>query len=127
MAGGVEVEIVGLAAVLDKLKPSLYAVPLRRFWERASITVQSNARKRPRMPVDTGRLTNSIAYEIDGASPPQYAKVGTDVFYAPFQEFGTSRGVPARMFLQGGFEDSSGSINTFVGVLGDEIAQNWGK
>lgn len=49
-------------------------------------TVQNGARERS--PVDTGRLRSSITYQVGGRE----AKIGTNVFYAPFQEFGTSRG-----------------------------------
>jgi HK97 gp10 family phage protein len=119
----IEVKIVGLEAMLKKLSPTLYAGPLRKFWERASIAVQSRAREKS--PVDTGRLRASIMYEIDGATPPLYAKVGTDVFYAPFQEFGT-KFMPGKHYLQGGFEDSAGTIQGAVDALGGEISSAWG-
>ena len=41
-------------------------------------------------PVDTGRLRNSIAHEVEG----QDAYIGTNVEYAPFIEYGTSRMKP---------------------------------
>ena len=123
MAGNMKVEIVGLAEVLKKLDPDLYAKPLRRFWERAGIVVQSRAREKS--PVDTGRLRASIMYEVDSASPPQYAKVGTDVFYAPFQEFGT-RFMQGKHYLGGAFEESGGDIQQCVDAMGGEIASAWG-
>lgn len=45
--------------------------------------------------VDTGNLRNSISHASDGT----YAYIGTDVEYAPYVEFGTSR-MEARPFLQ---------------------------
>ena len=123
MADQIRVTIEGLEAVLAKLDPKLYAPALGRFWLRASIAVQSRAREKS--PVDTGRLRASIMYEVDGASPPQYAKVGTDVFYAPFQELGTKY-MEGRHYLQGGFEESVPAIEGYVGVLAQEIAGNWG-
>lgn len=49
-------------------------------------------------PVDTGRLRNSIAHTVDKEEPAAY--IGTNVEYAPYQEFGTSRGVKAKHFLR---------------------------
>lgn len=49
-------------------------------------------------PVDTGRLKDSI----DHAVVDNEVYIGTNVEYAPYQEFGTSRGVPGRHFLQFG-------------------------
>lgn len=75
-------------------------------------------------PVDTGRLKNSISaattnmqssvndYGGDYAKPEEYAVqatpeegavyIGTNVEYAPYQEFGTSKGIPGKHFLQFG-------------------------
>lgn len=41
-------------------------------------------------PVDTGRLRNSIAHDIDASN----AYIGTNVEYAPYVENGTSRSKP---------------------------------
>lgn len=51
-------------------------------------------------PVDTGRLKNSIDSAV--VEDEQAVYIGTNVEYAPYQEFGTSKGVPARHFLQFG-------------------------
>lgn len=51
-------------------------------------------------PVDTGRLKNSISYAVDAQQHEVY--IGTNVEYAPYQEFGTSRGVKGKHFLQFG-------------------------
>jgi len=85
MAAGLQVE--GLERVLRKVDPKLLAGPLRRFFDRAGITVRNAAAKRA--PVDTGRLRASLAYEVDPAPLPLWAKVGTNVEYAPYMEFGT--------------------------------------
>lgn len=86
----IQFEIVGLQPLLRKLTPTaLLSVPLRKFFQRAAITLQSNIR--PLVPVDTGRLRNSIGYQVDPAPLPLYADVGTNVFYAPMMEYGTGR------------------------------------
>lgn len=41
-------------------------------------------------PYDTGRLSASITHAIDANEPAVY--VGSNLFYAPYQELGNSRG-----------------------------------
>lgn len=50
-------------------------------------------------PVDTGRLRASIGWRLEVDTRGLVALVGTDVHYAPYQEFGTSR-MPAHPFLR---------------------------
>lgn len=50
--------------------------------------------------VKTGRLMNSIEHSVD--APEQSVYIGTNVDYAIYHEFGTSRGIPAKHFLQAG-------------------------
>lgn len=84
----------------------------------------STAAEIPNFPVDTGRLRNSItaATAVYQSDPNKYSGeaaeisdfiplekpeenavyIGTNVEYAPYHEFGTSRGIPAKHFLQYG-------------------------
>lgn len=80
------VVIEGLAEFMERLRAGV-AGPVRRFLESAAIAVQSAARERA--PVDTGRLRADIGYELDESSPPLWAKVGPNVFYGPYMEYGT--------------------------------------
>jgi HK97 gp10 family phage protein len=48
-------------------------------------------------PVDTGRLRNSIAHIVEKSESVAY--IGTNVEYAPYQEFGTSK-ISAKHFLR---------------------------
>ena len=41
-------------------------------------------------PYDTGRLSASITHAIDANEPAVY--IGSNLFYAPYQELGNSRG-----------------------------------
>ena len=50
-------------------------------------------------PVDTGRLRDSITHEVDESEEAVY--VGTNVEYAAYQEYGTSR-MRAHPFLKPG-------------------------
>ena len=51
-------------------------------------------------PVDTGRLKDSISHAVVESEKAVY--IGTNLEYAPYQEFGTSRGVPGKHFIQFG-------------------------
>lgn len=59
---------------------------------RTALRIQDDAKRAA--PVDTGRLRNSIATEVDGLN----ARVGTNTEYAPYVEFGT-RFQPAQPYL----------------------------
>lgn len=64
---------------------------------RRAIRVESAAKRLA--PVDTGRLRSSITWRLERDSAGLMAVVGTNVHYAPYQEFGTSR-MPAHPFLR---------------------------
>ena len=51
-------------------------------------------------PVDTGRLKGSISSAV--IEEEQAVYIGTNVEYAPYQEFGTSKGVVGKHFIQFG-------------------------
>lgn len=61
----------------------------------SAFRIQAQARRNA--PVDTGRLRSSIFVRFLAGG--QSAEVGTDVHYAKYQEYGTSRGVPPLFFL----------------------------
>lgn len=76
--------------------------PVARDLARRAIKVESAAKRyasgRPGPNVQTGRLRGSITWAIGTDGGGLYADVGTNVFYAPFVELGTSR-APAYPFL----------------------------
>ena len=80
-------QILGGDRITRKLSGEIMRQPMRRFFTKAAIAVQSGAKERA--PVDTGRLRSSLTYEVDSAALPLWAKVGTNVTYAPFMEYGT--------------------------------------
>ena len=67
---------------------------------RAAFNTQRYAA--PLTPVDTGALKANVI--IDQAGDGLSATVKWGQFYAIFQEYGTSRGVSAKRFAQGGAE-----------------------
>lgn len=83
----ITMRIAGLEEAIRSVAPRILNSPLGRFFGRSAITVQGGARKRA--PVDRGRLRADINYEIDHSTPPLWAKVGNNLFYAPWMEYGT--------------------------------------
>jgi len=65
-----------------------------KFLPQAAKIVEAEAKRRA--PVDTGRLRSSINSGVSG----DVAKVGTDVEYAPYMEYGTSRFPTGKPFLR---------------------------
>jgi phage gpG-like protein len=55
-------------------------------------------------PVDTGRLKGSITSAVVESELCVY--IGTNVEYAPYQEFGTSRGITGKHFIQYGAQST---------------------
>ena len=55
---------------------------------RIATRVERNAKRL--CPVDTGRLRASITWLVDRDGQGLNATIGTNVDYAPFQEFGTA-------------------------------------
>lgn len=86
------------------------------FLEAIGQTAASAAADIPNFPVDTGRMKNSInwaTHEAQGGgdaplTTPEELSVyiGTNVEYAPYHELGTSRGIPARHFIQYGAQSN---------------------
>ena len=69
-----------------------------------TMAVTRDAKKTPPMPVDTGRLRSSITPSVTTTKDSIRGIVGSNVEYAPYQEFGTRRGVPARRYLGTAFQ-----------------------
>lgn len=89
-------EMKGLKKVLRQVDPKILRGPLTKFLRRSGLTVEGGAKERA--PVDTGLLRSSITTELDKSALPLFVKVGTNVPYAPYQEFGTgllAEGQPA--------------------------------
>lgn len=107
----------------DKIKAE-FKRKVEEWLEAVGEDAASTAAEIPNFPVDTGRLRNSITaatatyqskpnkYSGDPAQSTDYRTlqspeenavyIGTNVEYAPYHELGTSRGIPAKHFLQYG-------------------------
>ena len=125
------VEIKGMDKLMKKLDESLWRDPAIKFLNRAGITVQNETRKLA--PVDTGLLRSSIGVEVDTSKLE--VKIGTSIFYAPYQEYGTGVIVgKARHFPPGealglwaarhGYE-SGGQVARIIGTRGGLRARRY--
>ncbi len=67
----------------------------KAMMEKATLMVQAEAKVLS--PVDTGTLRRSITRKVEQNNGMYIGRVGTNIKYAPYQEYGTKRGVPAKM------------------------------
>lgn len=74
-----------LSALKSQKKKALYAL---------GEACEANIKKET--PVDTGRLRNSMSHQEDEGA----TYCGTNVEYAPYQEYGTSRGIKAHHMIE---------------------------
>lgn len=88
MADMLAVSIEGLDELIAKAHNSgaLIGRPLKRFFTLSAIAVQKQSRELA--PVDRGLLRSSIAYDVDGGTVPEWAKIGPNVPYGASVEFG---------------------------------------
>ena len=86
--------IIGMAGALNAVRDFVSDDKLEALVKRAALEVEAEAKRI--VPVDTGRLKNSLSSEqIDKLS----YRVGSGVVYAPFVEFGT-RNMRSQPFLR---------------------------
>ena len=83
--------------LISKLE-NLANIDLTQALNLACIAVENEAKKN--CPVDDGQLRQSITHEIEGNE----AWVGTNVFYAPYVEYGT-RFMEAQPYLKPAFDE----------------------
>lgn len=99
-----------------------------RVGERASAVLRKTAldiegTAKAFCPVDTGNLRNSIGTTVtgDGRYGAMEAEIGTDVEYAVFQEYGTSRMAP-QAFLGPALDRHSGEFLAALARLNNPLA-----
>lgn len=79
--------------------------------EEASVIVEQRAALLA--PVDTGLLRKSISHRVIDRNGYPVGQVGTNVEYAPYQEFGTSK-MAAQPFLLPGLNSSKASVKEVI-------------
>lgn len=110
----VEIEVQGLAELQSATLKALKDLPpgLQRAMGEATAVVTGEAKVRA--PVDTGRLRASITPEVRrlGGGDVQ-GIVGSNVVYAPYQEFGTVY-MKGRFYLRGALEAKMNEIEAIL-------------
>ncbi|NIQ88964.1 MAG: HK97 gp10 family phage protein [Deltaproteobacteria bacterium] len=112
----IRMEVEGLKEVqkaMTQAVKDLRGDPMRQGMAKATLLVQRDGRRNA--PVDTGRLRSSITPEVVMQGQIVQGIVGSNVEYAPYQEFGTRRGVPARRYLQRALEANADKIFRLLG------------
>jgi HK97 gp10 family phage protein len=108
-----------LEAKLKQLDAAVSSEVMAHALLAGALVIEAAAKEKA--PVDTGTLKRSIsvavAQTLDSGS--LYADIGTDVFYAPFQEFGT-RFMRAQPYLRPAFDEKKGEAQN---VIRDAIKQ----
>ena len=134
----IQIKIEGLEEAIKKMSPDLYAEPLRRFWERSSLSVENQAKLNS--PVDTGRTRASLTHQLDSGSPPIWAKVGTNVTnkgvsYPQVLDLsdrthyrgGPHEGQPTKGWFSGSYGRVVSEVQNWIGRMAEEIADRWQK
>ncbi|MTI49457.1 MAG: hypothetical protein FH761_16615 [Firmicutes bacterium] len=97
--------VKALEKAINNYQKELSKENVRRM-EQASIFVEGEAKRNIKKIkskegklIDTGRMLNSITHEVDTKGNKVRGFVGTNVFYAKYQELGTQN-IPPRPFLR---------------------------
>ena len=109
-------EIRGLKALQAKaaqMIEDLHGKPMLDGMRRATMLVSKDAKILS--PVDTGLLRSSITPDVELEGWNVIGVVGSNVFYAPYQETGTSRGLKGKRYLQRAFEKNLTAIKDLIG------------
>lgn len=85
----------------DNIQDFLRATKEQRNRALEAVGMQAENYAKLLCPVDTGNLRNSITHEQGGEN---FEVVGSNVFYAPYVEYGTSRS-KAQPYLKPAVED----------------------
>ena len=128
---------------------------MRRFLLALTALGVSAVRESGEMPVDTGRLRNSITGEVAPGAMPGWARIGTNLEYAVYVHEGTRahwppagalggwagrhganpyqvaagigrHGTRSRRFMDAGFARLSGQLGGLASALAGDIVSAWG-
>ena len=112
----ITVAIIGgdqLKALLERKQKEVDA-ELKKAVTSSCLLVEKDAKKL--CPVDTGRLRSSITHEVLEVTKSNFGgRVGTNVEYAPYIEFGTKRNRKATPFLYFAMQRNFDKIRKLLG------------
>lgn len=114
--------------------------PLRRMFEDWVLMAHGHVARAGRVPIDTGNLRSSLqpgagVTGVDGANPPTWARVGTNVEYGGILDAsdkhhyasGPSAGKPLKGWLTDSPETFSTETNALIDDLAAALTATWGK
>lgn len=107
----IDIEVKGLKELqrkAEQMVKDLHGAPILDAMRDSLLVIERGAKQNA--PVDTGRLRASITPVITSSGEDVEGVVGTNVYYAPFQEFGTKRGLKGKRYMQRAFEDNLDKI-----------------
>ncbi len=78
-------------AFLAGLAKATQAIKIKSTADLLRVAIDTQNRARSACPVDTGRLRSSITHKVGRDKTGPFVEVGTNVKYAMFVEFGTTR------------------------------------
>lgn len=103
----IDIEVKGLKELqrkAEQMVSDLHGAPILDAMRDSVLIIDRGAKQNA--PVDTGRLRASITPGVSSAGDDVEGVVGTNVYYAPFQEFGTRRGLKGKRYMQRAFESN---------------------
>lgn len=134
MANAIEVKVVREVDM-----PALMGRELRAFLEDVMMLAVENVSQPGRVPIDTGRLRDSLApgagvTMVDKASVPTFARVGSNVVYAgPLEggdhlyRGGPSKGQPIKGWLSSTVQHVAPDIDALLEDMAASLEEGWGK
>jgi len=99
----IEIRILNLREFMGRLDEAAAGVRKAASKEVMTSLVKVESGAKRRCPVDTGRLRSSIHTEIESEFS---GSVGTDVYYGPYNEWGTVK-MAAQPFLYPAFDEET--------------------
>ena len=114
----ITIRVEGAEELAGKLDPGKVDKPFKAFFEASAIAVQGKAT--PLAPIDTGRLRASMTYQVKSAT---LAEIWPDVYYAIYQDQGTSRGIRPKYFMRDGAKAALGQIKSLAKALVKELVR----
>ncbi|MDY6834333.1 MAG: HK97 gp10 family phage protein [Chloroflexota bacterium] len=150
----INAELLGGEKLLKKLDnlEQLLGEPLRHTFQGSAELIEGEVKLET--PRDVGHLAQSITHEVDSATIPLYAKVGTNKIYAQAVEFGTKphwtsvknlegwarrhhvnpyavqqaiakRGTPPHKMFSKGWKSAEKDVIEYFEEVGNAIEQRW--
>lgn len=96
------IEVKGREELERRLRPETTKQPIVEGIKKITVWLQSNIQRST--PVDTGRLRSSLTQKVEEYE----GRIGTNVEYAPFVEYGHSQ-----------------EVGRFVGAIGKRLVAPW--